>query len=590
MLRRVGRSSEIQVQAASMSSAALQVMDLTSLRAVLAELRGELLPSRFEKAQQPSPQTLQLGFRTLSGLIWLELCWRAEAARLVRIPPPSRQGTGSTLAQQVQHGLRQLALISLEQKGFERVVNFGLANRPGEPVQRTLVLELMGRHSNLLLLDPQTRVIALGRQVRNHQSRIRPIGTGDIYAEPPPLQSLEPCATESMQRWRQRLCVIPNTVQKALQECYQGISPALALQLAGDNPEQARELLRQPIRDLDERQWHRLYQRWCCWLEQLEQGRFRLRFDGPTAYRVWDGEAGSAPSPPEKGLSLGLGHYYREQLHRRELNQLTNDLQQRLNRWRDREQKALSEQQQRLDATAESGALQQQADAILCQPSPNREQIEAAQKLYKLARKLRRSSTALLERMAHHRQRIQLIQGSESFLEDLAAAGWEPPEDRLSRLQDLRRELDELLTPSPRQQRKNRGSSHQPPQPLELSTPGGLRLQIGRNHRQNDWISLRQARPGDLWFHAQECPGSHVVLKVSAGLAEQADLQLAADLAAHFSRARGNQRVAVIVVPTEQLQRIPGTAPGTVRHRGGEVFWAEPDRGLQHLSSLKPLA
>ena len=113
---------------------------------------------------------------------------------------------------------------------------------------------------------------------------------------------------------------------------------------------------------------------------------------------------------------------------------------------------------------------------------------------------------------------------------------------------------------------------------MELRTPGGLRLQVGRNHRQNEWISLRQARRGDLWFHAQECPGSHVVLKASEAPATEADLQAGADLAAHFSRARGNARVAVVMVPTDDLQRIPGAGPGTVRHRGGELLWAEPER------------
>ena len=72
-----------------MASSTLQVMDLTSLKAVLADLSSEMLPSRFEKAQQPDPHSLQLGFRTLKGMIWLELSWQAEAARLVRIPPPN---------------------------------------------------------------------------------------------------------------------------------------------------------------------------------------------------------------------------------------------------------------------------------------------------------------------------------------------------------------------------------------------------------------------------------------------------------------------------------------------------------------------
>ena len=144
-----------------MANSTLQVMDLTSLRAVLGDLRGQIIPSRFEKAQQPDPQSLQLGFRTLSGMVWLELSWQADAARVVQIPSPSRIGSGSTLAQQVQHGLKQLALVALEQRGFERVVLFHFAPRPGEATVRTLVLELMGRHSNVLLLDEQKRITAI---------------------------------------------------------------------------------------------------------------------------------------------------------------------------------------------------------------------------------------------------------------------------------------------------------------------------------------------------------------------------------------------------------------------------------------------
>ena len=91
-------------------SPAIQAMDLTTLRAVLAELRPLLVPARFEKAQQPNPHTLQLGLRGLSGMRWLEISWMAEAPRLLAIPAPRRQGDGSTLAQQLQHGLKGLHL------------------------------------------------------------------------------------------------------------------------------------------------------------------------------------------------------------------------------------------------------------------------------------------------------------------------------------------------------------------------------------------------------------------------------------------------------------------------------------------------
>ena len=209
-----------------MAPAALQAMDLTSLRAVLSELQPQLLPSRFEKAQQADGHTLQLGFRTLQQRLWLELSWQAEAPRLLAIEAPPRQGDGSTLAQQLQHGLGGLALVSLEQPGWERVVELGFAPRPGETIQRWLVLELMGRHSNLFLLDEQRRVVAAARQVRQQQSRLRPIGTGDAYSPPPPLSGQPPNRAGELRRagsGSSRLLPLP--LKQALQSAYQGISP-----------------------------------------------------------------------------------------------------------------------------------------------------------------------------------------------------------------------------------------------------------------------------------------------------------------------------------------------------------------------------
>ena len=566
-----------------MAPAVLQAMDLSSLRAVLAELRSELLPSRFEKVQQPEPHTLQLGLRTLKGLVWLEFSWRADCPRLVRIPPPSRLGSGSTLAQQLQHGLRQMALIELKQNGFERVVECGLAHRPGEPIQRTLVLEMMGRHSNLLLLDHQRQVITLGRQVRSNQSRVRPIGTGDVYVSPPPMQGMEANSKESLNHWRERLCLVPTKLRKALQQCYQGISPVLALQLADSDAQKANSLLELSVLEITDKQWQRLYQRWSQWLLCLEEDRFSLAFDGPSPYRVWDWDTNSSTSANTNAISLALGSYYRKHLDAQALNQLAKDLQKRLLQSRQREEQALDEQQRRLNETSSSSSFQQQADSMLCLPSPSKDLINQAQKLYRKAKRFRRSVPVLKERLEHHQQRLLLIEGSEMFLEDLLAANWEEQGERLIRLRELQQELDDLLISQSRNRQKRNRRNQQPPKPLELTTPGGLVIQVGRNHLQNDWISLRQARPGDLWFHAQECPGSHVVLKASNGLAEEIDLQLAADLAAHFSRAKGNHRVPVIIVPTSNLQRIPGAGPGTVRYREGSVYWAEPERGRKHL-------
>ena len=565
-----------------MASSRLQALDVTTLRAVLAEWRPLLVPSRFEKAQQASPHALQIGLRSLSGIHWLELSWQADAARLHTIPPPPRQGDGSTLAQQLQHGLRGLALVEIRQQGWERVVELGFARRPGDPVQRWLVAELMGRFSNLLLLDGDRQVVALARQVKPQQSRLRPIGTGDPYQPPPPLAGEPPRLEEGFESWQRRLKLLPVPLAQALRGAYQGISPALLRQLlpAGWGE--------RPVDTLSPPEWQQLWQAWRGWLEAVESERFGWQLE-PEGFRCWWAPNAGAIEPTVT-VNQGLAAYIDEHLTAQVLLQRRQQLGRRLEAAAEREHRQAAEQQALLAAVPESEALQRRADALLSQRQPGRACIEEAQKLYKTARKRRRSVAAITPRLELHQQRLTWLEASLTYLEQA---------DSLEQVEQLAGELEALLAERGRGsqgggvQTGNRQARRGPategvPQPLELHTASGLPLHVGRNHRQNEWIAFRQARRGDLWFHAQELPGSHVVLKSSQQEASEGDLQAAADLAAHFSRGRGNRRVPVVMVPTEELQRIPGAAPGTVRHRGGTVLWGEPQRALSLLPEQRP--
>ena len=133
------------------------MMDITSLKAVLSDLRRKIVPGRFEKVQQLDSSTLQIGFRSLEGLTWIELSWSSDSARIVEIEPPPKIEGESTLSKQIKFGLRGMALIELKQKGFDRVVEFGFAFRTNELVKKYLLIEIMGRHSNMLLLDEKSK-------------------------------------------------------------------------------------------------------------------------------------------------------------------------------------------------------------------------------------------------------------------------------------------------------------------------------------------------------------------------------------------------------------------------------------------------
>jgi predicted ribosome quality control (RQC) complex YloA/Tae2 family protein len=122
------------------------------------------------------------------------------------------------------------------------------------------------------------------------------------------------------------------------------------------------------------------------------------------------------------------------------------------------------------------------------------------------------------------------------------------------------------------------------PDPENLSfrrykTPQGLEILIGRNNSQNEQLTFKQASDYDLWFHAQEIPGSHVLLRLDAGDDPSDEtLQLAASFAAYYSRARQSQQVPVVYTKPKHVYKPKGALPGMVIYKHERVLWAQPEQ------------
>ena len=113
-----------------------------------------------------------------------------------------------------------------------------------------------------------------------------------------------------------------------------------------------------------------------------------------------------------------------------------------------------------------------------------------------------------------------------------------------------------------------------------FATPGGLAVLVGRNSRQNDMLTMRMAQPADLWFHARGVPGAHVLLRTGGKAAGEADIQVAADLAAFFSKARSELKADITMCrePNKNITKFPGARVGQVLVRKEEVVCGRPDR------------
>ena len=563
-----------------MNKVPIQIMDLTTLKAVVFELSKYIVPSRFETAQQIDSHTLQLGFRTLEKLTWIEISWLAESPRIVQIPPPKRYGEKSTLARQLKYLLVDLALVKIQQTGFERIVRFKFSSRPGKEIEKEVVVELMGRYSNILLLDKSSKVVTLGKQIKTNHSRLRPIGTGDSYKSPPALKGLAPNLSESFHSWKENICLVPSIFKNCLKDTYQGISPALTLQIASNDYNEAINIINQSVTSIELKTWEAIYKRWKKWLLDIENNNYNINFSGPTDFKVW-GEAKSTVD--NKHISISLGIYYSNKIINRKINSIREKLKNDLQKSKDDETRKLEAQGLLIKNISEYITMQNKANNILTLKSPTKKQIIEAQNLFKEAKRKKRSRESILNRIEFHKKKISEIEYCELFLDSLIYEESGSNKNKLDSIIELKEEVEEYICIKKNSSKfkSNRKKEHASTI-KEIQSPSGLKIQIGSNNRQNELISLRKGKKGDLWFHAQETPGSHVVLKSSTGLFDDKDIQLAADLASFFSRARGNKLAPIIMVPIENLQRISGSLPGTVSYRGGKVLWGKAERAAKY--------
>ena len=570
------------LQSTDQTKPRLQTMDITSLKAVLADLRKKIVPGRFEKVQQLDNSTLQIAFRVLEGLVWIELSWNSESARIVEIKAPKKIEGESTLSKQIRYGLRGMALIELKQEGFDRIVELGFSFRPNEVIKKQLILEIMGRHSNILFLDEKRQVITLGKQIRNNKSRLRPISTGDPYISPPSLQGVKPKKDEVLEKWRNSLSILPVTLKQALKTTFQGISPAFILQLASEEKDAANRLVNLPVQQLSETEWEKLFFRWNIWLKALEKENFFLAFSGPTPYRVW-GANPSSNQDNKESISLRLGNYYKSYLAEKHLTFAFIALCKELEKKRDNEEKELKKQELLYSKISEINSMKEIADTILSSEKPSKEDIKKAQKLYTQVKKLRRSKRILVERIELHKGRINFINETDLFLNYIINNQNDLDSDKLESIRELQQDLEGFILGKKQTRSNKQSSKHKSENILRLNSPNGLEIQIGRNHQQNESISIKNAKKGDIWFHVQECPGSHIVIKAAHGKVEDLDIEVAANLAAFFSKAKHNNKVSVLMVPTNKLQKLKGAAPGMVTPKEIKVLWGRPSDGQHYL-------
>jgi predicted ribosome quality control (RQC) complex YloA/Tae2 family protein len=549
------------------------------------ELRKTILGGRVQQVLLPDKQAVGLEIYANRQRHYLLASAHSERGRLLLASEKLRRGvdkdTGLLLL--LRKYARGAIVSAINQPPFERILHLEF-DHPEHGCSE-LVVEVMGRHSNIILVGADGRVLDAAKRVGPHMSTVRPIFPRRPYAPPPPQAKLPP--TELTEhRLRQILADFdPQTqVWRVLVQGLLGTSPLLAREIAFRALGHPRATLAQvdrltPLLDAT----HQL-------VAPLADGQWL-----PTLIMDNDRPAGYAPYPvthrgeprPVPSISQAIELYMTTvadadpyAVARRPVRQAISAARARLERRRKALERSLRE-------AAEAEEWRQSGEWILAYAhtiTPGQDELlaETGDNVIKCIR-LDPGKSAADNAQAYfvrYRKAQRAAEGGPARLEEtnLALRDLEQLETDLE-LAANRPEIDAVraaLIEAGHLKAKKVKLPKTASIPLSLSSPDGMSILVGRNSRQNDDVTFRRAKGDDWWFHARGVPGAHVIVR-SAGQSLPPDtIRNAAELAAYFSRLRDEPNVLVDYTQRRHVRRISGAAPGLVTYSHEQTIRVTP--------------
>jgi predicted ribosome quality control (RQC) complex YloA/Tae2 family protein len=566
--------------------------DALTMSCVADELRGTILGGRVQQVLLPDRLSVGLEIYARQQRHYLLASAHAELGRLHLASEKLRRGvdkeTGLLLLLR-KYG-RGAIVSAIAQPPFERILRIELDHR--EWGCSELVVETMGRHSNVMLVDAAGRVLDALKRVGPQMSPTRPILPGKPYTPPPPQAKLPP-SDLTEHRLREILAGHDEETQvwRALVAGLRGTSPLLAREIAFRALGRPRatiaevvrltpllEAVRSLLAPLSDGQW----QPSLVWQEGqpvvyapyplTHRGELQAMPSVSRAIEVYTAAAASADPysaakrPVQEAISAARARLER----RREALQGSMAQAAEAETWREWGEWILTYASTVSPGQNELVVEMEDAEVLIIPLDPDKPAVENAQAYFSRYRKAQRAAEGGPARL----EEVQLaLRDLEQLETDLELATSRPEVD------DVRAALVASGYWKQKRRKTPRSGSRGPTgrsQPLSLTSPDGFRILAGRNSRQSDEVTFRRADGDDWWFHARGVPGGHVIVRAGGKELPAGTIQRAAELAAYFSRSRDEADVLVDYTRRRHVRRIPRAAPGLVTYRREQTIRVSP--------------
>ncbi|WP_025197290.1 Rqc2 family fibronectin-binding protein [Streptococcus agalactiae] len=535
------------------------------------ELQEQIEKGRIQKVNQPFDHELVLTIRNNRRNYKLLLSAHPVFGRIQTTEANFQNPQNPNSFTMIMRKYLQGAVIeTIQQIENDRILEIIVSNKNeiGDHIKATLVVEIMGKHSNIILIDKnEHKIIESIKHVGFSQNSYRTILPGSTYIAPPKTKAINPFDISDQTLFE--LLQTNDLSPKNLQQLFQGLGRDTALELS------------HCLKDNKLNDFRQFFSRE--YYPSLTEKSF---------------SAVQFSSSHETFQSLGqlLDYYYQEKAEKDRIAQQASDLIHRVQSELEKNIKKLAKQQDELLATENAEEFRQKGELLTTYLSmvPNNQDVVVLDNYYtnqtieiSLDRALTPNQNAqryfkkyqkLKEAVKHLKGIISDTENTITYLESVETSlNHASMED----INDIREELVETGFIK----RRAHDKQHKRKKPEQyLASDGKTIIMVGRNNLQNDELTFKMARKGELWFHAKDIPGSHVLIRDNLNPSDEVKTD-AAELAAYYSKARLSNLVQVDMIEAKKLNKPSGTKPGFVTYTGQKTLRVTPTQGK--IDSLK---
>ncbi|HGI3128621.1 TPA: NFACT family protein [Streptococcus agalactiae] len=535
------------------------------------ELQEQIEKGRIQKVNQPFDHELVLTIRNNRRNYKLLLSAHPVFGRIqtteANFQNPQNPNTFTMIMRKYLQGA---VIETIQQIENDRILEIVVSNKNeiGDHIKATLVVEIMGKHSNIILIDKnEHKIIESIKHVGFSQNSYRTILPGSTYIAPPKTKAINPFDISDQTLFE--LLQTNDLSPKNLQQLFQGLGRDTALELS------------HCLKDNKLNDFRQFFSRE--YYPSLTEKSF---------------SAVQFSSSHETFQSLGqlLDYYYQEKAEKDRIAQQASDLIHRVQSELEKNIKKLAKQQDELLATENAEEFRQKGELLTTYLSivPNNQDIvvldnyytnqtieisldraltpnQNAQRYFKKYQKLKEAVKHLKGIISDTKNTITYLESVETSLNHAS----------MEDINDIREELVETGVIK----RRAHDKQHKRKKPEQyLASDGKTIIMVGRNNLQNDELTFKMARKGELWFHAKDIPGSHVLIRDNLNPSDEVKTD-AAELAAYYSKARLSNLVQVDMIEAKKLNKPSGTKPGFVTYTGQKTLRVTPTQ--EKIDSLK---